>query len=232
MRAISRSVSRSGCSEPRQQRPAGQRDVAPLGAPGGPRGRCRSRRSRRAAMALSSCFADGVGERADLRPVLGRERADAAQQVAQLALAAEVRRCRPRRARRASARRRRPRARGRAGRRAGRGRTPGPRRRRGRRYWALATSAMLANVAASRTAMSARILRSSVDAGVLEPADELAVGEAVLARGGVQPDDPQGAQLALALLAADVGVGHRVEQRLARRLDQLASACRAGPRPP
>ena len=42
------------------------------------------------------------------------------------------------------------------------------------------------------------------NAGLLEPADERAVGEAVLASGGVEPHDPQSAQLALALLATGV----------------------------
>src|SRR5687767_3741878 len=54
----------------------------------------------------------------------------------------------------------------------------------------------------------------------LEPGDQLGVGQAVLPRSCVEADDPQGPQLALALLAADIRIGHGVEQRLARRLDQ------------
>ena len=41
--------------------------------------------------------------------------------------------------------------------------------RRRRRYWALATSAMRANVAASRTQMSARTLRSSATPAAFRP---------------------------------------------------------------
>ena len=47
-----------------------------------------------------------------------------------------------------------------------------------------------------------------------------AVGEAVLAGRRVDPDDPQLAHLALALLAVAGRVGQRVEERLARGLDQ------------
>ena len=60
-----------------------------------------------------------------------------------------------------------PLTRDRGDRRAGRRRTPGPRR--VCRYLALATSAMLANVAASRTAMSARTLRSRATPACLSP---------------------------------------------------------------
>jgi hypothetical protein len=58
------------------------------------------------------------------------------------------------------------------------------------------------------------------DLGFLEAGDERAVRDAVLADGGVDPDDPELAKLALALLAVTGRVGERVEQRLARRLDQ------------
>ena len=59
-----------------------------------------------------------------------------------------------------------------------------------------------------------------LDVGPLEAADELAVGEPVLAGRRVDPDDPQLAHLALALLAVAGRVGERVQQRLAGRLDQ------------
>ena len=68
--------------------------------------------------------------------------------------------------------------------------------------------------------------------GLLEAADELAVGEAVLAGRRVDADDPQLAHLALALLAVAGRVGERVEQGLAGRLDQLATWCPCGPRRP
>src|SRR4051794_39688312 len=59
------------------------------------------------------------------------------------------------------------------------------------------------------------------DACELEPADQLAVGQAVLASSGVQADDPQRAHLALALLSADIRVGHRVKQCFTCRPDEL-----------
>src|SRR5690348_3500556 len=52
------------------------------------------------------------------------------------------------------------------------------------------------------------------DAGLVEPCDQAAVGQSELARSRVDADDPQRAELALLLLAADVGVllglGHRL----------------------
>src|SRR3954468_16224836 len=59
------------------------------------------------------------------------------------------------------------------------------------------------------------------DACQLEPVDQLAVGQAVLASSGVQADDPQRAHLALALLSADIRVGHGVKQRLTCGPDEL-----------
>ena len=194
-----------GMQRAARQRPAGQRDVAPLARPGAPRARLDRARSRRVGDAPPRA-ASRMGLAS--APTCGRSSAG------------QLRRCRP------AARAARPCGRGMrvstsssscgiVGCGDGRERAtaqvvelgwkdarstsadgaplPGP----------CATSAMRANVAASRTAMSARTLRSRIDAGRLEPADELAVGEAVLAGGGVEPDDPQGAQLALALLAAD-----------------------------
>src|SRR4029077_20880651 len=63
-------------------------------------------------------------------------------------------------------------------------------------------------------------LAVDLDVGLLETGDEGAVGDAVLAGCRVDPDDPQLAHLALALFAVARRVGHRVEKRLARRLDQ------------
>ena len=71
---------------------------------------------------------------------------------------------------------------------------------------ALACGATVAKAAACVTAMSASILRSSSTAGGLQAAHQLRVGEPVLARGGVDADDPQAAEVALLVLAADVGV--------------------------
>ena len=83
-----------------------------------------------------------------------------------------------------------------------------------------ASSAILPKVAASRTARSARILRSISTSAFFRPAMNCAVGHAVLAGSRVDPDDPQLAHLALALLAVTRRVGKRVEQRLAGGLDQ------------
>src|SRR4051794_36137399 len=54
----------------------------------------------------------------------------------------------------------------------------------------------------------------------LEALDEPAVGQAAGAGCRVDADDPQAAHLALALLPVAGGVGHRMQERLARRLDQ------------
>src|SRR5262249_4521338 len=47
------------------------------------------------------------------------------------------------------------------------------------------------------------------DAGALEAADKSAVGQPVLAHGGVDALNPQGAEIPLLQLAADIGVLHR-----------------------
>ena len=60
------------------------------------------------------------------------------------------------------------------------------------------------------------------DAGRLEPVHQHAVGHAVLARGGVDADDPQAAVVALLPLAADVGVDARLLGRLLHELVKLA----------
>src|SRR5260370_14258721 len=53
-----------------------------------------------------------------------------------------------------------------------------------------------------------------VDAGGLQAVDEPVVGDAGRPRGGVDPLDPQAAERALAVLAARIGVSHRVEHLL------------------
>ena len=60
------------------------------------------------------------------------------------------------------------------------------------------------------------------DAGVLQAADELTVGEAVLAGGGVDADDPQPAEIALLAAAADERVLERRVDRFFRGAIQLA----------
>src|SRR5258706_6636303 len=63
-------------------------------------------------------------------------------------------------------------------------------------------------------------LAIDLDVGGLQALDEAAVGPAVAAHCGVDPDDPQGAHLALPLLPVAGCVGHRMEQGLASRFDQ------------
>ena len=60
------------------------------------------------------------------------------------------------------------------------------------------------------------------DAGVLQAVDQLAVGQAVLARRGVDADDPQAAEVALLAAAADEGVLERGVDRFLRGAIQLA----------
>jgi len=54
-----------------------------------------------------------------------------------------------------------------------------------------------------------------------EPGDQRSVRDAALPGGGVDSDDPELAELSLALLAVTRRIGQRVEQGLARGLDQL-----------
>ena len=85
-----------------------------------------------------------------------------------------------------------------------------------------ACSARCANAAGCETARSARILRSSVDAGSLQPVDQLAVGQPILAGGGVDAHDPQPPEVALLAPAADKRVLERRVDRLFGRAIQLA----------
>src|SRR3954466_407810 len=61
-------------------------------------------------------------------------------------------------------------------------------------------------------------LAVELDLRKLQAVHELAVGEALLARRGVDALDPQAAELALAVLAVAVGVGARLEELLLRAL--------------
>ena len=89
-----------------------------------------------------------------------------------------------------------------------------------RRQAPRATSTIRPNVASSRTARSARILRSSSISAFLRPAMNAPYGQAVRRAAALIRIDPQLAHLALALLAVAGRVGQRVEERLAGRLDQ------------
>src|ERR1700722_6517424 len=53
-------------------------------------------------------------------------------------------------------------------------------------------------------------LAVDLDPGASQPADKSAVGEAMLAHGGVDALDPEGAEVALSLLAANVIVLQRL----------------------
>src|ERR671923_581835 len=57
-------------------------------------------------------------------------------------------------------------------------------------------------------------LAVEVDAGELEAVDERAVAHAVLPRGGVDADDPQAAEVALAIAPVAIGVGVGLHDRL------------------
>src|SRR5689334_17843530 len=59
-------------------------------------------------------------------------------------------------------------------------------------------------------------------AGVLQSVDQLSVGEPVLARGRIDPDDPQPTEIALLAAAADERVFERRVDRLFRGAIQLA----------
>src|SRR4051794_3019547 len=63
-------------------------------------------------------------------------------------------------------------------------------------------------------------LAVDLDIGLLQAGDELAVRQAVLAGRCIDPDDPQLAHLALALLAIAGRIGKGVKERLTRRLDE------------
>src|SRR5947207_2822173 len=65
-------------------------------------------------------------------------------------------------------------------------------------------------------------LAIDLDPGGLEPRDQLAVGEPVRARRGVDAHDPQRAEVGLALLAVAVGVGEAALDGLARLAVRLA----------
>src|SRR5262249_37243286 len=65
-------------------------------------------------------------------------------------------------------------------------------------------------------------LAIQADAGDLQPADELAVGEAVLPRGRVDADDPQPTEVTLPAAAAAVGVARRLVNGFFRGTVELA----------
>src|SRR5690606_35082657 len=71
-----------------------------------------------------------------------------------------------------------------------------------------------------------QVLAVDLDAGLVQAVDQLAVGEPVLARGGVDARDPQAAEIALALLAVAIGVDPGALDRLASDLEQTVA--RAG----
>src|SRR4051812_14725732 len=96
--------------------------------------------------------------------------------------------------------------------------TPGPRR------WPLPGLGDLGD-AGKRGSIADRDVSQDLaiesDACELEPVDQLGVGQAIRASGGVQADDPQSAHLALPLLSADIRISHRVKQCLTRGPNEL-----------
>ena len=70
----------------------------------------------------------------------------------------------------------------------------------------MASSTILVNVSGSWTAMFGQRLAVQLDAGPLQAGDELAVAQAAHPAGGVDADDPQPAELALADPAVAEGV--------------------------
>src|SRR5256712_1555830 len=70
-------------------------------------------------------------------------------------------------------------------------------------------------------------LAIDLDPGDFEPGNQLAVGEPVRARRGVDAHDPQRAEVALALLAVAVGVGEAALDGLARLAVRLAPSADA-----
>src|SRR6266481_2825202 len=67
-------------------------------------------------------------------------------------------------------------------------------------------------------------LAVDLDAGALEAADKSAVGEPVLAHGGVDALDPQGAEIPLPQLSPDIGVLHRAIDRGVGAGDRILAA--------
>ena len=68
----------------------------------------------------------------------------------------------------------------------------------------------------SLTAISASILRFTSTPASLEAVDQLRVAHALLARGGVDPRDPEAPEVALAVAPVAVGVGVRAHDLLVR----------------
>src|SRR5690606_7159761 len=71
-----------------------------------------------------------------------------------------------------------------------------------------------------------QVLAVDLDPGLVEAVDQLAVGQAVLARGRVDARDPQAAEGALALLAVPVGIGPGALDGLARDPEQAVARAR------
>ena len=161
-----------------------------------------------------------VGERAHGGALLRRQLAEPAQDRVQRALAAEVLHAdRLERVRALGRRRSPPSAASRSC--ASSARTATPWR---PGSWLLASAASSPNACGSSSASAARILRSTSTAGRLQARHEPAVRQPVLARRRVDADDPQAAEVALALLAVAVGVGEPALDGLAGLAIGLASA--------
>ncbi len=67
-------------------------------------------------------------------------------------------------------------------------------------------------------------LAVDLDAGLVQAVDETAIGQAVLADGGVDALDPERAEIALAALAVAVGILHRLVDGLLGDADGILAA--------
>ena len=74
-------------------------------------------------------------------------------------------------------------------------------------------------------------LAVDLDPGLLQPIDQPAVGQAVLAGGRVDTGDPQGAELALLLAAVAVGILAGLDDRLLGDTKDLDCGHRSSPSP-
>ena len=79
---------------------------------------------------------------------------------------------------------------------------------------------MAAKAAGSRTAMSARIFRSTSTPAAFKPGDEATVRHALEACGSVDALDPEAPHVALAVATVTVRVDEGVDERLARGADE------------
>src|SRR4029453_16736590 len=105
---------------------------------------------------------------------------------------------------------------------------PAKRPRNGLRTWNLSGAGRLVDQRLERLGLPHRQIGQNFpvdrDARALKQADKSAVGQAMLADRGVDPLDPQGAEIPLPQLAPDIGVLHRAVDRGIGRSDVVLAA--------